>query len=462
MAFVNNVNICILMKKTSNYKEEEIIELFLNCISSTSTKECISDFRKDAIAHIANLLFPSSKEEAWRYTKFEPDNIDTLLQQSKAPLNKSLSSTNLGLHDYKVDDYDIILQDGVIQHKNNAFLDSCNTKILQLESLLSNDSFTKSHDVMSFKKGIIKDIIKNSIEFNRLFITLLNTVFCTNYIIIDVQENSIIDRPLKICHLDSGAYDAQYVQWIINLGSNSNVTLYEHLIANADANTTHNHVLRVRTGNNSQIYHYKIQELPQRTYYYCATHLYLNSNSSYNSTIFNIGAKKSRNEIHADIFENSSCKINGLSLGKNTQHHDIYLNFSHKAHNSNGSQLWKYILDDKACGVFYGRINIPQDCPKTEAYQLNKTILLSHNARMFSRPELNISTDDVKCSHGSAIGSIDNDALHYLKTRGLDTYQAMNLLLEGFIVVILESIECESVKTIIREKLLSWIGMEII
>lgn len=159
--------------------------------------------------------------------------------------------------------------------------------------------------------------------------------------------------------------------------------------------------------------------------------------------------------MYAEVGEESRCDFKSIIYGNRDQHHDTYINFSHRSPRGYSNQCVKQILDDKAKGVFYGKAYIEKNCPGIEAHQLNKNILLSEKAQIFSKPELEIYTDDVKCTHGSTTGSLDKEALYYLKTRGLSENDGTKLLLEGFALDVLEDIKNSEIKEYIKSHLIN-------
>jgi len=180
----------------------------------------------------------------------------------------------------------------------------------------------------------------------------------------------------------------------------------------------------------------------------------LSFKSDYSNLIFSSGLKFNKLDIECDLQEeNSSCKVlSALFLNKN-EHHEIKTLINHLAPNCKSYQRVKNILNSGSKGIFQGKIYVKDNAQKTDAYQLSKALLLNDNAEFNSKPELEIYADDVKCSHGSTSGSIDEDSLHYLMTRGLSQEEATKLLIKGFLNDVIEFIKSPTIKKFIENKL---------
>jgi Fe-S cluster assembly protein SufD len=180
----------------------------------------------------------------------------------------------------------------------------------------------------------------------------------------------------------------------------------------------------------------------------------LSLNTDYSNLIFSSGLKFNKLDIECDLIE-ENCKCNILSalfLNKN-EHQEIKTLVNHLAPNCKSNQKVKNVLSSESKGVYQGKIYVKDIAQKTDAYQLSKALLLDDNAEFNSKPELEIYADDVKCSHGSTSGSIDEDSLHYLMTRGLNRKDSTKLLIKGFLCDIIEFIKNPAVKKFVESKL---------
>ena len=187
-------------------------------------------------------------------------------------------------------------------------------------------------------------------------------------------------------------------------------------------------------------------------------HKFLNNklslNSEYLNLIFSSGLRFNKLDIEADLVgENSKCNIlSALFLNKN-EHQEIKTRINHLSPNCKSYQRVKNVLSEKSKGIFQGKIYVKDIAQKTDAYQLSKALLICDDAEFNSKPELEIYADDVKCSHGSTSGNIDEDSLHYLMTRGLNRENSIKLLIKGFLSDVVEFIKSSTMKKFIEDKL---------
>ena len=198
---------------------------------------------------------------------------------------------------------------------------------------------------------------------------------------------------------------------------------------------------------NSKLNHYNIQLESKNALHSSINNVNCNSASTYDSFIFSTGANLSRIEAISSInAEDINFNIKGLYLANKNQHHDITTLMQHKKPNSKSNQHIQGILEENSSGVFQGKVIVSQDAQKTDAFQFNQNLLLSENADVNSKPELEIYADDVKCSHGSTTGDLDEEMLFYLRSRGLNKQQAKKILIEGFINELFDEIKNEEIK----------------
>jgi len=180
----------------------------------------------------------------------------------------------------------------------------------------------------------------------------------------------------------------------------------------------------------------------------------LSLNSDYSSLIFSSGLKFNKLDIECDLIEeNCRCNILSALFLKQNEHQEIKTLINHLAPNCKSNQKVKNVLSSESKGVYQGKIYVKDIAQKTDAYQLSKALLLDDNAEFNSKPELEIYADDVKCSHGSSSGNIDQDSLHYLMTRGLSRNDSIKLLIKGFLNDVIEFIKSPSIKKFIESKL---------
>ncbi|MBU8899059.1 Fe-S cluster assembly protein SufD [Corallococcus sp. H22C18031201] len=211
----------------------------------------------------------------------------------------------------------------------------------------------------------------------------------------------------------------------------SEATLVE-TYAGAGASFT-NTVTEVTLGDNASLNHVKLQVEGDAALHLGVLHSRLGRDSRFASHAFNLGAALARNEVHAAFAgEGGDCTLNGLFVGQGTQHLDHRTDLDHAVPRCTSRELYKGVLDGRAHGAFHGRVRVRENAQRTDARQTSRNLLLSETAQVDARPQLEIFADDVKCAHGAAVGRLDENALFYLRSRGIDRAQAEQLLTHAF------------------------------
>ncbi len=209
---------------------------------------------------------------------------------------------------------------------------------------------------------------------------------------------------------------------------------------------------------NARLEHVRIQEDSLDAVQTNIVHVHMSRDSNLNSFSLNLGGKLTRHDIHIVLDdENIHCALNGINLLQGVQHGDTTILMEHKKPNCNSNQFYRTILDESSRGVFQGKVHVHREAQKTDGYQLSNAILLSPKAEMDTKPELEIYADDVKCSHGSTTGSLDEYPLFYLRSRGLTEAEARKLLMQAFVDEVADKISCNDLKPEVKDKMACWL-----
>ena len=243
----------------------------------------------------------------------------------------------------------------------------------------------------------------------------------------------------------------------ITLEEGSSLTLIER--QNGEGAYWKNMVTEIELGPNSNLQHIRINQDSDEAVQTNMVHIKANRDAIYNGFSLNMGGKLTRHEIHAEIQgQNAEISFNGVNLLNNDQHGDTTILIEHQAPHCRSNQFYRTLLDDKARGVFQGKVHVHQVAQKTDGYQLSNTLLLSPEAEMDTKPELEIYADDVKCSHGATTGQLDEEPLFYLRQRGLSEAQARLLLVQAFVDEAVDKVEDENIRIEILEATHSWLS----
>ena len=382
--------------------------------------------RKEHFFKFVESGFPSKKLEDWKFSDL------------KSIINKNIKELKFGFN--------------TIENK------SYNLKYIK--------NFEHSKIVIlngEFLSADILDIDKNKIEIkneNLIFseslnepLNNLNKAFASRLIKLNVLEGKIVEKPLviyHICDLDSKT-NLINTRFELTLHKNSSLSTL-NLFEDKSVSGFNNHNFNIVINKNSNLKNYIFDLNKNQNLRYSFTNIDIYENSNSENFIYSSGSKFSKYEINTNLKEKySSAFINGiLNLDKNN-HHEIKTNINHLAENTKSYQLIKSVLNDKSTGVYQGKIFVNDQAQKTDGYQLSKALLLNENTEFNGKPELEIYADDVKCSHGSTSGNLDENSIFYLMSRGLNYDQAKKLLIDGFINDVIEKITNIEIQKYLKE-----------
>jgi Fe-S cluster assembly protein SufD len=265
--------------------------------------------------------------------------------------------------------------------------------------------------------------------------TLLNGALFTEGVFIEIARRSIAAEPLHLFFFSApGSSPAVYSpRVLVSAGEESEVCLVERYAALQPGVSFTNAVTRIVVGENAGVEHVKLQVESATAVHVASLQVEQLAHSRFTSHLLSFGAELSRNEIHVRLSgEGGECRLNGLFLVGGRQQADHYTVVDHARPHATSREVYKGILDGHSRGSFMGKVIVRPDAQKTDAAQTNKNLLLSKNAIVNSTPQLQIEANDVKCKHGSTTGQLDEDALFYLRSRGLSDESSRNLLTRAF------------------------------
>ena len=292
--------------------------------------------------------------------------------------------------------------------------------------------------------------------------TALNSALAADGAVIHVRQDVRSERALEILCVSSGDAGRRMsnLNHFVFAESGSQLNVLECYVSIADSDHLTNSSITFRIGSDAAVDHYRIQNESERAFHIGSSKINQDRNSRYRIYSLSIGALLDRHEVNESLDgENSRCELKGLYLGSGKQHIDNYTTVAHACPNGTSDEYYKGILDDRARSVFHGRIRVDMDSQHTDAQQQNKNILLSRNAEADTKPQLEIYADDVKCSHGATVGQLDENAVFYLRTRGLSEKQARAVLTRAFASEIVQDIEIEALREQVRRSRSAEVGL---
>ena len=371
--------------------------------------------------------FPNRKDEDWKFS-----DITQIIKKEIGELNFYTEQLKKGEIDK-----DILLNE--IEHNKLIFI---NGQLVQIDF---NSEDKGKVEFLDNQNNIDEQLADNSL------INLNNALSNKSYKLL-VKKNYQIKKPLIIYHTTKSELTSQNINLKINfeLEENSSLKLID-LVKDKGNKNFINIFYNFSLEKNSILKNYKIDQFENDNIRYMFNNIKQSSNSVSETFYLSKGSTFSKNEIFCDLKgEHSSAFVNGIfSLNKN-KHHEIKAKINHLVENTKSYQLVKSVLENKSRSVYQGKIYVDSKAQKTDGYQLSKAILVDETTEFNAKPELEIYADDVKCSHGSASGSLDENSIFYLMSRGLSYKEARELLINGFLVEVINQITDEPIKKIIK------------
>ncbi len=278
--------------------------------------------------------------------------------------------------------------------------------------------------------------------------TALNTAFLEDGALVQIPRGLIVARPIHLVFVSTGGSEplASHPRVLVLAGEATQACIVETYIGSGPGYFT-NAVTEIIAGENAVVQHYRVQR-EHETAFHIATQYFRQARSSnVTSLSISLGAALARTNVHT-VLDGEGCEstLNGLYMAGGRQHVDNHLRVEHAKPHCHSWEYYKGILDGEARGVFTGRIVVHKDAQKTDAKQTNMNLLLSQNAQIDTKPQLEIFADDVKCTHGATIGQIDSEALFYLRARGVSEQTARSMLIFAFANETLEQIRVDSLR----------------
>jgi Fe-S cluster assembly protein SufD len=249
---------------------------------------------------------------------------------------------------------------------------------------------------------------------------------------------------------------------LIVAGDRTQARIVETFAGPRDAFYFTNAVTELVAGENAVVDHYKVQEESFEAFHVAAMHVHAARSANFSSHSFSLGGRLARNDVNALLDgDGAECTLNGLYLADGERLVDNHTMIDHAKPHCPSHEVYKGILGGKARAIFNGKIVVRQDAQKTDAKQTNRALLLSDNASINTKPQLEIFADDVKCTHGAAIGQLDEDAIFYLRARGLTYFEARDMLIHAFAGQILDRVKIDSLKRALEGELYAQLAKDL-
>ncbi|MBI4392227.1 MAG: Fe-S cluster assembly protein SufD [Euryarchaeota archaeon] len=385
----------------------------------------LSKMREAAIKGFGRSGFPNARQEAWKYTDPAPIALTRFKDGDELDTEGLVCAERLSPFS---PDGDAVIRLTFVDGRYSKKLSS--TAALPPSVLVEplGEALARGDGEAERHLGSLA-----SPEANPF--TAINTGLFAGGSYVWVGAKTVVPAPIHLLFLaiSPGEPVAIHPRNLIVLGHGSQAAVIETYASLGNATYLTNAVTEVVVGEDSVLRHYRLQEESETAFHVSRTEVVQQRGSSYHSNNVNVGGRLVRNEINTRFSgEGAECVLDGLFMGRGRQHVDNHTFIDHVVPNCTSRELYKGVLDGEARGVFYGSIAVRKDAQKTNAVQTNKNLLLSKDAMVDSTPQLEILADDVKCRHGSTIGQLDENAMFYMRSRGIGEKQARAILTYAF------------------------------
>jgi Fe-S cluster assembly protein SufD len=286
-------------------------------------------------------------------------------------------------------------------------------------------------------------------KYDEATFTALNTAFLRDGGCVLIPKNTVVEQPIHLLFLSTSRGDpgVSHLRNLVVAGRNSQATIIESYVGVDGEVYFTNAVTEMVLGENAFVDHYKLQRESSAAFHIATVQVQQERSSNFTSHSISLGGALVRNDVNAVLAEEGcECTLNGLYLAGRRQHVDNHTRIDHAKPHCASHELYKGILDGQAHGVFNGKIYVHADAQKTDAKQTNQTLLLSDDAVINTKPQLEIYADDVKCTHGATVGQLAGDAIFYLRSRGIALEEARKILTFAFANDVVSRIKVESIR----------------
>ncbi len=391
---------------------------FTKALAPTSLSVSKSNIEK-AMYTLENSPLPTTRNEAWKYTRLVKIG-KVKFQNTKATIAS-------------IDPYKIVESACTFVFVNGHFSAELSSRVIPAGvtcELLSE----------------LNEEIGTSVNLENELFNATNTAHLTGGIRITISAKTVVESPIQIIHVLKGDHVISNFRTIIKAEKFSKSAIVQGFFSEEGEVNFCNNITEVSVEDNAFLTIDKIQYESENSFHINTEEVQQAKNSNFTINTFTLNGGIVRNNLHINVNgENCESHLNGAYLLKNKQHVDNHSIVDHKVPNCESFELYKGVIDDNSTGVFNGKVYVRQDAQKINAFQSNGNVLLSDNATINSKPELEIYADDVKCSHGSTTGQLDEEAVFYLRARGLSEKSARQLMVSAFIGEVLNKVENEQV-----------------
>ncbi|MCA9080404.1 MAG: Fe-S cluster assembly protein SufD [Hyphomicrobiales bacterium] len=437
-----------MVKRKASEAETALSQQFMQARDALPGNTAVAELRKDAFGRFDAAGLPTRRVEAWHYTDLR-SFMGTALPAAAAPDNAALDVAREALAALPQPACRIVLVDGVYQPALSAVDASPQVSVTALDDALAGAD-----------AQLVRDLTGDGCGAGDAALDL-NAALMGGGAVVDIAAGANIEAPLEIVSVATRRNDAAiFARSLVRAGSRAAATIVERHILRGDAALQANNALVIRTGDEADIAHIWVAEgQGDRQLHIHSLLATIGDKAKFSSFgLLDTGAFARRQIFARFDGAGASLDLSGLALVRDRDHRDTTLVVEHVHPNCKSSEYFKQIVDGAGTGVFQGRISVSREAQKTDGAMKSQTILLSDDAAMYNKPELEIFADDVACGHGATCGSLDPDQLFYAMARGLPRPQAEALLLEAFGEDAIDRVANEQVREELTGRLRHWLA----
>ena len=433
-----------------NLKDKFITDFdLLNNGAKDETQKHWNDIRTNALNAFKHLSFPTKRDEEWKYT-----SVKEITDKDFSVIQSELLDQHLDLSAYMIEGVEPIILtfvNGQFSAKNSTPLDGQSG--IHVGSLAT---------AMDENNPVVKQYFSNIASYKENAFTALNTAYCVGGTFVHLPDNAVLETPVLIVNLSDAAFENQVTHQrnLFVVGKNTQAKIVEVFHSkNATAFSLTNSLTEIYAAQDALLDYYKLQqEDSEKNFHINSTKIQQEKGSNVSTNTFSFGGKLIRNQLdYLHLGEHIDSFLNGVYLTSDNQLVDNHSLVDHAQPNCMSDEFYKGIIGGKSKAVFNGKIMVREDAQKTNAFQNNRNVLVSDFANVYTKPQLEIFADDVKCSHGATIGQLDKEAMFYMQARGIGKEKARKMLLKSFAAEVVERLQFKPMKThlnnLIEEKI---------
>ncbi|WP_036249151.1 Fe-S cluster assembly protein SufD [Methylobacter sp. BBA5.1] len=401
----------------------------------------LQQLRSEALASFSVHGFPSLREEDWRYTNVSA--IEKKLFKPVAGLTAGTVDADW-LRQHQLEDaWSIVLVDGHFS-----------AELSVLDGLPESVSVMSMAEALNAQSALLERYLGRAVAGEDNSFIAFNTAWFTDGLFVHVPAGQALAKPVQLLHVVTQAETLAATRHVIILYDSAEAQVIETFVGLGQAYLSAA-VTEVFVGPNAELTLYKQQSESDKAYHFGGIYVKQARDARFRHHNFAFGSLLARNDIHADLDHASECELNGLFVGGKRQHIDNHTRINHLEPRGSSREVYKGVLDDRARGVFQGRVIVAQDAQNTDSEMNNRNLLLSDDAEIDTKPQLEIYADDVKCGHGVTVGQLDEKSIFYLQSRCVDEETARNMLTFAFANEMVDKVKIKDLHDRLLEQLLA-------